>query len=402
MAIVSCGAGGSSGGSQSVLLGLSTDTKPTSYTLGAVGLYVETDTDTFYRWDGNAWQSISTGGATAWGTIGGVLSNQIDLSDALAGKSSTSHTHPAVDISDSTATGRSLITAATQGAARDAIALGDSATKNVGTLSTNVAAGDAVSTHEAAADPHTGYQRESEKAAASGYASLDASTLVPIAQVPTGTSSTTVCIGNDGRLSDARTPTTHATSHKSAGSDVIKLDELASPTDVTTLNVSTTLHGLFPKLPGGTTNFYREDGTWTTPPGGSQAFPIGAVFIAVVSTNPATLLGYGTWSAIAAGRVLIGLDSGDTDFDLVEETGGAKTVTSTGTVSQPTFTGGSNTTSVNSGAAVKIGTSASSAAPTAHTHTVTPTGTVSQPTYTGNATSVVQPYFVVYMWKRTA
>jgi hypothetical protein len=56
-----------------------------------------------------------------------------------------------------------------------------------------------------------------------------------------------------------------------------------------------------------------------------QAFPVGSVFIAVVSTDPATLLGYGTWSAFGAGRVLVGLDSGDTDFDTAEETGGAKT-----------------------------------------------------------------------------
>ncbi|HEX4395447.1 MAG TPA: hypothetical protein VH084_28535 [Mycobacterium sp.] len=51
----------------------------------------------------------------------------------------------------------------------------------------------------------------SAKAAASGYASLDGSTKVPIAQLPTGTSSTTVTIGNDSRLSDSRTPTGSAT-----------------------------------------------------------------------------------------------------------------------------------------------------------------------------------------------
>lgn len=37
--------------------------------------------------------------------------------------------------------------------------------------------------HLAAADPHTGYQKESEKGAASGYASLDSSTKVPTTQL---------------------------------------------------------------------------------------------------------------------------------------------------------------------------------------------------------------------------
>ena len=79
--------------------------------------------------------------------------------------------------------------------------------------------------HGSAADPHTGYQKESEKAAASGYASLDAGTKVPIAQLPTGTSGTTVPLGNDARFSDARTPTAHAASHGSAGADRLDQDE---------------------------------------------------------------------------------------------------------------------------------------------------------------------------------
>lgn len=40
----------------------------------------------------------------------------------------------------------------------------------------------------------------------------------------------------DSRLSDARTPTAHATSHKSSGSDAIKLNELAVPTADVSLN----------------------------------------------------------------------------------------------------------------------------------------------------------------------
>ncbi|HJS44148.1 MAG TPA: hypothetical protein VJ755_11795, partial [Gemmatimonadales bacterium] len=42
----------------------------------------------------------------------------------------------------------------------------------------------AISTHAAAADPHTVYQKESEKAVANGYASLDATGKVPSAQLP--------------------------------------------------------------------------------------------------------------------------------------------------------------------------------------------------------------------------
>ena len=61
-----------------------------------------------------------------------------------------------------------------------------------------------------------------------------------------------------------------------------------------------------------------------------QAWPVGSVFIAVVSTNPATLLGYGTWAAFATGRTLVGIDAGQTEFDTVEETGGAKTHTHAG------------------------------------------------------------------------
>lgn len=47
----------------------------------------------------------------------------------------------------------------------------------------------------------------STRAAASGVATLDSGTKIPIAQVPTGTTSSTVAIGNDSRLSDSRAPT---------------------------------------------------------------------------------------------------------------------------------------------------------------------------------------------------
>jgi hypothetical protein len=59
-------------------------------------------------------------------------------------------------------------------------------------------------------------------------------------------------------------------------------------------------------------------------------YPVGSIYSNVaVATNPATLLGFGTWTAFGAGRVMVGLDGDDEDFDTVGETGGAKTHTLT-------------------------------------------------------------------------
>jgi len=56
---------------------------------------------------------------------------------------------------------------------------------------------------------------------------------------------------------------THATQHRSAGTDTIKLDDLAAPDDNTDLNFNTTKHGLAPK---GTNvgNFLKDDGSWAS------------------------------------------------------------------------------------------------------------------------------------------
>lgn len=71
--------------------------------------------------------------------------------------------------------------------------------------------------------------------------------------------------GLSGLLADAQTPLAHATSHKSGGSDAIKLDELAAPTDVTTLNVTASAHGLAPKLSGDSTQYLDGSGSWSVP-----------------------------------------------------------------------------------------------------------------------------------------
>jgi hypothetical protein len=54
----------------------------------------------------------------------------------------------------------------------------------------------------------------------------------------------------------------HQTTHQAGGTDAIKIDELAAPNDNTDLDVSTTAHGLCPKLSGNVGDKLRGDGTW--------------------------------------------------------------------------------------------------------------------------------------------
>ena len=57
---------------------------------------------------------------------------------------------------------------------------------------------------------------------------------------------------------------------------------------------------------------------------GKLLYPVGSLYYnSSVSTNPATLLGFGTWTAFGAGRVPVGFDAGNALFDTAEETGGS-------------------------------------------------------------------------------
>lgn len=192
--------------------------------------------------------------------------------------------------------------------------------------------------------------------------------------------------------------------------------------------------------------------TVTIAGGAGEAFPVGAVYINVTGVNPGTELGYGTWSAFGAGRVMVGYDSGDTDFDTAEETGGAKTKaisahsgTAVADHSSHTHTytevpnhvhiiaagQGSHThtqtTSATDGATTRADSSSGgtaynnvaniNAATLPQMTTNNPTGGVATGTTAGpSATlshsvtqpdahtdlSVVQPYIVAHFWKRTA
>ena len=173
-----------------------------------------------------------------------------------------------------------------------------------------------------------------------------------------------------------------------------------------------------------------------------QVYPVGSIYMSVVETNPAELFG-GTWEAITPGRVLIG--AGVSDFNITYipgNKGGARSRTLTeSNIPKHTHTvaikkkeqshthtngvfdevaAGNGPLSSNYGATKLYPTATqhvlaadssaygtntelymgyTSGASTSHTHDVT-VG------YYGADSpveiSVMQPYLVVYMWKRTA
>ena len=124
-------------------------------------------------------------------------------------------------------------------------------------------------------------------------------------------------------------------------------------------------------------------------------YPIGSVYTnATDSTNPGTLLGFGTWVSFGAGRVQVGIDSSDTDFDTAEETGGAKTHTLT-TTEIPAHTHTLSQLVANTNVFQKQGFFDRSLGGANAGYSTDSTGG-------GGAHNNLQPYIVVYMWKRTA
>ena len=161
-------------------------------------------------------------------------------------------------------------------------------------------------------------------------------------------------------------------------------------------------------------------------------YPVGSIYInASSTTNPATLLGFGTWTAFGEGKVLVGQNTSDTAFDTLEETGGSKdaiTVAHTHTLSGTTSSNGAHTHSITdpghnhtvpsggpASSTIRYETSGTKydAAQTtstkttgisinsdgAHTHTLTGT---TDSTGSSGTNANLQPYVVVKMWKRTA
>lgn len=157
-----------------------------------------------------------------------------------------------------------------------------------------------------------------------------------------------------------------------------------------------------------------------------KVYPVGSIYMSTVSTNPATLFGFGTWEAMPAGRVLLaqGKSSWGTTYN-AGSTGGEATHqltvgelpthnhnASTNNVNQNgnigwlqagkdyNFSGVFATSSKNQGANVGNGESTgvwNCIFDSTHSHNVTINNTGSNQSHNN-----LQPYIVVYIWKRTA
>ena len=145
-------------------------------------------------------------------------------------------------------------------------------------------------------------------------------------------------------------------------------------------------------------------------------YPVGAIFTTVTAyANSAAVvaaIGGTTWVSFAAGKMLVGVDTGDADFDTVEETGGSK---DTALTAHEHFiikddgssgAGGGYTTTVDSTNTLDTvawaADSDTSYALKGVAGQVADRGLTSE-TGTGDGVGGnLQPYITVYMWKRTA
>lgn len=140
-----------------------------------------------------------------------------------------------------------------------------------------------------------------------------------------------------------------------------------------------------------------------------NAYPVGSIYMNVNSTNPNTLLGFGSWARFGEGRMLISQNSSDSDFDSGEETGGAKTHTLSvaNLAAHEHFTlADLRVTSDNNTSSTFVARSSNGGFGN-HDYTLCNTSTsatVGRTSSTGSGSAVthMNPYIVVYMWKRTS
>ena len=181
--------------------------------------------------------------------------------------------------------------------------------------------------------------------------------------------------------------------------------DIASPTLTGTPAAPTATTGTNTTQVATTAFVQTELGTITAAVVNALVYPVGSIYTATVSTNPNTLLGMGTWVAFGAGRVMAGFDSGDEAYNVNGFEGGAATVdagtsgsTTLSTSQMPAHTHTHDRTDSGGGAHKLSGAGGDSGG----TWTSSSTGGGAGHTHTTPSHSLLQPYIVVYIWKRTA
>ncbi|SCJ39579.1 Phage-related holin (Lysis protein) [Anaerotruncus sp. 2789STDY5834896] len=122
----------------------------------------------------------------------------------------------------------------------------------------------------------------------------------------------------------------------------------------------------------------------------NKVYPVGSIYMSMVNTSPQSFLG-GTWAAIAPGRVLVGVNTSDGDFNAPNKSGGSKTIT----VAQsnlPPRTMVRVSLSGQGGAQPPFG------AVTGWANTTMQDANLKN----SQAIKTVPPYLTCYMWRRTA
>ena len=138
-------------------------------------------------------------------------------------------------------------------------------------------------------------------------------------------------------------------------------------------------------------------------------YPVGSIYTnATNNTNPGTLLGFGTWAAFGAGRVMVGFNGSDPLFDAAEETGGSKDAIVVSHTHTATDSGHTHTQRFGQGSGGSVQptwsvTASGSVIETGNYATASGTADISVSTTGSSGTNAnLQPYITVYMWKRTA
>jgi hypothetical protein len=127
----------------------------------------------------------------------------------------------------------------------------------------------------------------------------------------------------------------------------------------------------------------------------SDIYPVGSIYInAAVTTNPATLLGFGTWVAFGTGRMMVGYNASDTDFDALQETGGAKTHTLS-IAEMPSH-------NHNRQSGISPAPNSNDLDITGGNGRTLTNNITTDNTGGGGAHNNMPPYIVAYMWRRTA